>query len=113
MWVTNRYSDLLLKENLTLFKIWTRIYGEMRAKGLLPLFTPLIDYLCFQLLVNVPLNTALAYGDKLIQPQIDASFLSKRLSFMRHMEPSSATSPPPDSPLDIQFMNAVELTSLI
>ena len=56
VWVLNRYVALLLEDNLVPFNVWTPLYREMCVEGFLPLCTPLIDYLRFQLLVNMPLN---------------------------------------------------------
>ena len=113
MWLSNRYASLLIEENLTPFNVWTRLNGVMRAEGLLLFFTPLIYYLCFQLLGKMPLNTALADGNELAQPQIDARLLHNSLSVLQHLAPSSTTAPPPDSSVTTQGMSAVELTALI
>ena len=113
MWVPNRYSALLLEQNITPVNSWTQLYGSISSEGLLQFCTTLINYLRFQLLVNVPLNTELVYGYDLVQPQIDARLLRNRLSVLKHMAPSSATSPHPTSPVSIQGMSSVYLTALI
>ena len=85
----------------------------MRAKGVIQFCTPITNYLYFQLLKKVPLNTTLVDEDDTVQPQIYASLLSNRLSVMQHLEPSSAATPPPASPVAIQGTSVVELTACI
>ena len=75
MWVPNYYEGLLLKENLTPVKVWTKLYREMCTKGLLIFCTTLVNYLRFQLLGFLPLNTVLDDGEEIFQPQIYASLL--------------------------------------
>ena len=85
----------------------------MHVDGVLPFYSPLTDYLRFQLLGSEPINTALVNGDELVQPKIDASFLHNHLSVLQHLSPYSTTAPPTASPVAIQGMSAVELTVLI
>ena len=109
----HRYAYLLLDEKLAPFNVWNRLYGAMRSEGVLRFCTPLINYLILQLLGNLPLNSALVDEDELVQHQTDARFLHNRLSVLQHMEPSSATAPPPSSPFSTQVMSVVELTEII
>ena len=75
MWFPNYYEALLLKENLTPVNVWTKLYGEMCTTGLLIFCTTLVNYLSFQLLGFLPINTVLDDGEEIFQPQIYASLL--------------------------------------
>ena len=91
MWVLNCYEALLLKENLTPVNVWTRLYGAMCTKGLLLFCATLVNYLRFQLLGNVPLNTVIDDGDDIVQPQIYDSLPLNCLSSLKHLASSSVT----------------------
>ena len=91
MWVLNCYEALLLEENLTPVNVWTRLYREMRTKGLFLFYTTLVNYLRLQILGDVSLNTVLDDGEEIFQPQIYASLLLNCLSSLKHLASSSAT----------------------
>ena len=91
MWFPNYYEALLLKENLTPVNVWTKLYGEMCTTGLLIFCTTLVNYLRFQLLGNVPLNTVIDDGDDIVQPQIYDSLPLNCLSSLKHLASSSVT----------------------
>ena len=101
MWVPNCYEALLLKENLTPVNVWTRLYREMRTKGLFLFYTTLVNYLRLQILGDVSLNTVLDDGEEIFQTQIYASLLLNCLSSLKHLASSSATAPPSASPVAI------------
>ena len=86
MWIPNTYAALCVEGGLSPVEVWNRVYGEVLRNGHSDCCAPLVQYLQYQLMGTVTLNTVIFGATDLLQPRVSAEFLRHRSNVLSHLQ---------------------------